>query len=116
MPQNARDTAFTLSELLKENQQGGGKNTPLPLPRLGFNISLLIQKTRLTDFINVSLQGVHLILCSKRKEIVYPEKKKKIGACTDLFRIAISLYLVWQCFSKPDIVRLMELPRLNSDW
>ena len=80
MPQNARDTAFTLSELLKENQQGGGKNTPLPLPlpRLGFNISLLIQKTRLTDFINVSLQGVHLILCSKRKEIVYSEKKIKL--------------------------------------
>ena len=78
MPQNARGTAFTLSELLKENQQGGGKNTPPPpLPRLGLNISLLIQKTRLTDFINVSLQGVHLILCSKRKEIVYSEKKKK---------------------------------------
>ena len=35
--QNARVTAFTISELLRENQQGGGgKITPLP-PRLGLS-------------------------------------------------------------------------------
>ena len=37
MLQNARVTAFTVSELLRENQQGGGrvKLSPLPpLPRL----------------------------------------------------------------------------------
>ena len=27
---NARLTAFTVSDSLKENQQGGGKNTPHP--------------------------------------------------------------------------------------
>ena len=30
MPQNARVTAVTVSELLKENQQGGIKLTPHP--------------------------------------------------------------------------------------
>ena len=34
MPQNARDTAFTVFELLRENQQGGKiTTTPPPPPR-----------------------------------------------------------------------------------
>ena len=35
--QNARVIAFTVSELLRENQRGAGKTTPSPLapPRLG---------------------------------------------------------------------------------
>ena len=33
--QNARVTAFSVSELLRENKQGGGKTTPPP--RLGLN-------------------------------------------------------------------------------
>ena len=39
MLQNARVTTFSISELLRENQQGGGiggKFTP-PLPKLGLN-------------------------------------------------------------------------------
>ena len=35
MLQNARVTAFNVSELLKENQQGGGSKIPPPPPRLG---------------------------------------------------------------------------------
>ena len=37
--QNARVTAFTVSELLRENQQGGwgGVQLPHPPPRLGLN-------------------------------------------------------------------------------
>ena len=103
MIQNARFTTFTISEL---------------------KINLLIQcrfvnLLRLTDFINVSLEGLHLIICPKRKEIACCEKI--IGACEDIFRIAISLslflslslslslsvYSVRQCFLKPDIIRLM---------
>ena len=75
MIQNARFTTFTISEL---------------------KINLLIQYQfvnflRLTDFINVSLEGLHLIICPKRKEIACCEKI--IGACEDIFRIAISLSL-----------------------
>ena len=75
MIQNARFTTFTISEL---------------------KINLLIQYQfvnflRLTDFINVSLEGLHLIICPKRKEIACCEKI--IGACEDIFRIAISLFL-----------------------
>ena len=38
MLQNARVTAFIVSELFRQNQQragGGGKITPLPIPSLG---------------------------------------------------------------------------------
>ena len=35
MLQNSRVTAFTVFELLRENQLAGGKITPFPLPRLG---------------------------------------------------------------------------------
>ena len=34
MPQNTRVTAFNVSELLKENQQGGGGGVKLPSSRL----------------------------------------------------------------------------------
>ena len=35
MLQNATITAFVVSELLRENQQGAGLNLPLPPSRLG---------------------------------------------------------------------------------
>ena len=38
MLQNTRVTAFTISKLLRENQQGGDKFTRLPSPRLGLKI------------------------------------------------------------------------------
>ena len=38
MPQNARVTTVTVSELLKENQQGGNKTNPTP--RLGLMIRI----------------------------------------------------------------------------
>ena len=47
MPQIARATAFTVSELSLENQQGGGGELPLSPPRIGlafdisFNMNLL---------------------------------------------------------------------------
>ena len=43
MLQNARVTAFTVSELLKENQQSGGKITS-PTPRLGLMRKILAIK------------------------------------------------------------------------
>ena len=80
MIQNARFTTFTISEL---------------------KINLLIQYQfvnllRLTDFINVSLEGLHLIICPKRKEIACCEKI--IGACEDIFRIVISLSLSFSLY------------------
>ena len=41
MLQNARVTAFTFSELLMENQQGGGLN--YPPPRLELDIYITLQ-------------------------------------------------------------------------
>ena len=38
MLQNARVTAFTVSKLLRENQQGGSKLPPLPFTQLTINI------------------------------------------------------------------------------
>ena len=40
MLQNARVTAFTVSELLRENQQG--VKLPLPQPRLGLKSMLIL--------------------------------------------------------------------------
>ena len=47
MLQNAKVTAFTVPELLRENQQGGGgKTTPQP-HRLGLSI-LIVENLRTT--------------------------------------------------------------------
>ena len=50
---NCRFTAFTVSELLKENQQGGGgggdKNTPHPSPRLGLIRFSLVFPTKICE-------------------------------------------------------------------
>ena len=40
MLKNARVTAFTVSEFLRENQQGGRVKLPPPTPRLGIMISM----------------------------------------------------------------------------
>ena len=47
MLQNAKSTAFTVSELLRENQQGAGRGAviPFPLPKLGLRKQLTINKT-----------------------------------------------------------------------
>ena len=56
--QNARDTAFTVSELLRENQQGGSKITPpfsrahtlTRTPRLGLMLyHMRIKYLQITD-------------------------------------------------------------------
>ena len=46
MLQNAKSTAFTVSELLRENQQGAGRGAviPFPLPKLGLRKQLTINK------------------------------------------------------------------------
>ena len=45
MLQNARVTAFMVSELLRENQQEGGGGVKLPPPRLELKLGIIDQCT-----------------------------------------------------------------------
>ena len=54
MLQNTRVTAFTISDLLRENQQGGGGVTlPLPLTRLGLMILQIFLNTQMICMKNI---------------------------------------------------------------
>ena len=69
MLQNSRVAAFTISELLRENQQGGGgKIAPYPPPRLGLKE---IQQSSLTkDQVNKNILNKTSILKKIKKNLV----------------------------------------------
>ena len=51
MLQNARVIPFTVFELLRENQRGGGREVKLsPLPRLGLKRALMLRKKKKNQF------------------------------------------------------------------
>ena len=57
MLQNARVTAFTVSELLRENQLGGNYPPPSPPPILG--LSSIISFSYFLCFISFTCDGLH---------------------------------------------------------
>ena len=58
MLQNASVTAFTASELLRENQQGGVKLPPPPLLRIGLNYRWIKQGNQLIYLISTNFPCV----------------------------------------------------------
>ena len=68
MPQNARVTAFTVCELLRENQQGG-LNYPPPLPpRLGLKFSDKREELKQLESIFPQQQLNNLIIDKLKKK------------------------------------------------
>ena len=81
MLQNAKVTAFTVSELLRENQQRGGKIPPSP-PRLGLkkheavtdNRSVMIYVNEIENRINFKIKTGYYL------ELLMPETMKLLGS------------------------------------